>query len=62
MGYTLVPTIKEHKSNTAAEEQMSKWLFWASNEMILWKALDRLIRAQLTDKTAHAVHHYNESN
>lgn len=39
---------------------MSEWLVWASNEMILWKALDRLIRAQLTDKTAHAVHHYDE--
>lgn len=59
MGYALVPTIEEHKSNPAAEEQMSEWLFWASNEMILWKALDRLIRAQLTDKTAHSVHHYN---
>lgn len=55
MGYPLVSTIKEHKSNTAAEEQMSEWLFWASNEMILWKALDRLIRAQLTNETAHTV-------
>lgn len=55
MGYPLVSTIKEHKSNIAAEEQMSEWLFWASNEMILWKALDRLIRAKLTNETAHSV-------
>lgn len=60
MGYTLVPMIKEYKSNPGAEEQMSEWLFWASNEMISWKALDRLISAQFTDKTAHSVHHYNE--